>query len=122
MKDKFITILKTLFGMMVSIILLSWAITIVFGEKVSNNDVPDYFLEPEGCVIAKVYVNTDFDLFSKFNYGYITEEDFKSYLDGTLTGILVIRHPYKEDRTTNIQASNIKSMEVGLYKDYRGMD
>lgn len=86
-----------------------------------ENGVPTYFLEPEDHVIAKVYLVQD-GLFSKFHYGYITNEDYQAYLDGTLTGVLIIKHPYEEGREVSQNIDYIKSIVIGKYEDYREYD
>ena len=77
-----------------------------------ENGVPTYFLEPDGYVIAYV------DEISIYNiYGYILEEDYKAYLDGKMDGVLVIKHPYEEGREVYVPYREIKSIEIGVYKD-----
>lgn len=86
-----------------------------------ENGVPTYFLEPEGHVIAEVDILGD-GLFGNFHYGYITNEDYQAYLDGTLTGVLVIKHPYDEGKSVSTSVNLIESIQVGVYEDYRGWD
>lgn len=103
-----------LMTLVVSIMLVSCS-EITYHE----NGVPSYFLEPEGHVIVKIDVLSDDFLIDKYLYGYITNEDYQAYTDGTLTGVLVIKHPYEEDKSVNTHVNLIESMEVGVYEDKR---
>lgn len=88
-------------------------IVMLSGCNQNTNEVPSYFIEPDGYVIATVYV------FSTYFYGYISQEDYQSYLDGTLNKPLVILNPYVEGREVNLSPNAIGSIEIGKYKDYR---
>lgn len=94
-------------------------------REINSEEIPSYFLEPDGYIIAKVTTNTEYEWYGtvhSFDYGYITEEDYQSYLDGTLTGVLVIKHPYEEGKEVAVPVENIKSIVVGVYEDYRNRD
>ena len=84
-----------------------------------DNGVPTYFLEPEGYVIAKVNYNNNNILVSKYSYGYISDEDYQLYIDGTLNGVLVVKHPYEEGKEVSVPIDNIASIEIGIYLDLR---
>ena len=93
-------------------------IMMLSGCNQNTNGIPSYFIEPDGYVIATVY-GTDRGLFSTYFYGYISQEDYQSYLDGTLNKPLVILNPYVEGREVNLSPNTIGSIEIGEYKDYR---
>lgn len=93
-------------------------IVMLSGCNQNTNEVPSYFIEPDGYVIATVY-GTDRGLFSTHSYGYISQEDYQSYLDGTLNKPLVILNPYVEGREVILSPNAIGSIEIGKYKDYR---
>lgn len=92
---------------------------IYFGvEKIEyyDNGVPTYFLEPDGYVIAEVSLDDGF--FGHFLYGYILEEDYQSYLDGTLETLIVL-NPYEEGKHISTTVNKIDFINVGEYEDYR---
>lgn len=86
------------------------------------NGVPTYFLEPEGHIIAKVKVVDDSFWYDRYLYGYITEEDYASYLNGSLNKILIVKNPYEEGKQITTMPQQIISIEVGVYKDLRYED
>lgn len=102
------------------ILLLLWLL-ITTAEEVTyhENGVPTYFLEPEGHVIVYVDVLSDNLLCDRHLYGYITNEDYQMYLNGSLQGILVIMHPYEKGKSITVNVGLIESMKVGVYKDLR---
>ena len=82
-----------------------------------DEEMSNAHLEPEGCIIARVVnVYADDDIY-RFNmrYGYITEEDYCSYLDGETDGFLIIKHPCIEGREYAVPFSEIKSIEINRY-------
>lgn len=84
-----------------------------------EDGVPSYFLEPEGYVIAEVDITS-----KKFSYyyGYISNDSYESYIHGTLTGNLVIKHPYDSDKEVTVDADEIICIKTGTYKDIRYKD
>ena len=90
-------------------------------EKITyhENGVPTYFLEPEGHVIVKINATSDNIFTDRYLYGYITNEEYQAYLDGTLSGMLVIKHPYEEGKCVVTSIKEIESMQVGVYEDKR---
>lgn len=86
-----------------------------------DNGVPTYFLEPEGYIIARVDINSSKDTFltRHYLYGYITKEDYQSYLDGTLTNSLIVKHPYETGKEISTTVDKIQCIEIGIYKDIR---
>ncbi|MDE6433538.1 MAG: hypothetical protein K2L07_04855 [Lachnospiraceae bacterium] len=99
-------------------ILLVIALTGCIQEETYEKGVPTYFLEPEGYIIATVDLN-DGNVFGSFLYGYIAEEDYQSYLEGTLSNSLIVKNPYVEGKETSTSIENINYIEIGVYKDYR---
>lgn len=87
-------------------------------EKKHENGVPAYFLEPDGYVIASVR-SKNATFYYRGKYGYILEKDYKAYLNGKLDGILVIKHPYQKEKETTIPYSEIESININEYIDYR---
>ena len=83
-----------------------------------EDGVPSYFLEPEGYVIAEVDTSKMFSYY----YGYISNDSYESYIHGTLTGNLVIKHPYDSDKEVTVNADEITSIKTGTYKDIRYKD
>lgn len=81
-----------------------------------DNGVPTYFLEPDGYIIAEVELDDGF--FGHFLYGYISEKDYQSYLDGTLETLIVL-NPYANGKQMSTTANKIDFIKVGEYKDYR---
>ena len=84
-----------------------------------DNGVPTYFLEPEGYVIAEI----DYDsggLFYMSAYGYISNEDYESFLNGDLSGTLIVKHPYENNKEVNVPVNRIINIEIGIYQDLRG--
>lgn len=79
------------------------------------NEISSSYLESDGCVLVKVTsVNNSF-LNIDIMYGYITEEDYQSYLDGKIEGILVVKHPFEEGEQVTIPFREIKSIETDVY-------
>lgn len=100
-------------------LLFIFVVAMLSGCGQNTNEVSSYFIEPpDGYVIATVY-GTDRGLFSTYFYGYISQEDYQSYLDGTLNKPLIILNPYVEGREVNLSPNAIGSIEIGEYKDYR---
>lgn len=92
-------------------------------QEISQDEVPSYFLKPDGYVIARVYKDTAYRWYGTtliYDCGYITEEDYQAYLNETLTGILIIKHPYDEGKEVAEPVENIKCIEIGTYEDHRG--
>ena len=87
-------------------------------QETYDNGVPTYFLEPDGYVIAEVDLN-DGEVFGSFLYGYISEDDYQSYLNGTLYNSLVVKNPYEEGKEMSTSVENINYIKIGVYKDYR---
>ena len=119
MKKIVINILKVILkccAVLVCVIVFAWLLEEAFPAGTYHaNGVPTYFLEPEDCVIVKVYTS-DGVIFDVFHYGYITNADYQAYLNGTLNGVLVIQHPYEENRNVVVPVNAIQSMTVGIYK------
>lgn len=88
-------------------------------QEYHENGVPTYFLEPEGYVIAVVDVEDNYILANKRLYGYITEEDYNAWLSGTLNDVLIVKHPYENGKEVSAPISEIKTIEIGIYKDLR---
>ena len=87
-------------------------------QETYSNGVPTYFLEPDGYVIAKVV--TDHNFFETEGvYGYIKDEDYQAYIDGNLTGNLVVKHPYEEEKEIAVSADDIDYINIGIYEDLR---
>lgn len=100
-----------------------WCLYLCFKVDTYKNGVPKYFLEPDGYVIAKIQSEDDLGIIiDTFSYGYIKEEDYEDYINGTLTGNLVIKNPYEEGKQVVKSTDKIISIEVGIYEDYRGQD
>lgn len=107
------------------ILLLLTALTGCGTTQEVKNEIPSYFLEPDGYIIAKVSTSTIYrwgGTAQIFDYGYIKEEDYQAYLDGTLTGVLVIKHPYEEGKEVAEPVENIERIAIGIYEDHRGRD
>ena len=113
---KIIKRIITVFFLLVAI----WCLYCIFNEPTYDNGVPKYFLEPDGYVIAKIRSEYDYHgLLNSFAYGYIKEEDYESYINGKLTGTLVIKNPYEEGKQSVRPVDKITSIEIGVYEDYR---
>ena len=84
-------------------------------QQYHANGVPIYFLEPDGYIIAEI----DTTSFLDRKYGYISNQDYQSYLDGKDDGILVIKHPYEDGKEVSMPYREIKSISIGEYKDLR---
>lgn len=107
---------KIIMVMLLSLIMLTGCSEI----ETHENGVPIYFLEPEGYIIAKVKTRDNSSwLVERFDYGYILEEDYESYLDGNMKGSLVIKHPYEYGKEVSVPYREIMSINIGVYKDYR---
>lgn len=102
---------KVLYGIIITIALLLCCTAC--GIQEVHNGIPDYYLEPEGYVIAEIktekYLNS--------GYGYIKEEDYISFQNGQLTGNLVILNPYEQGKSYTIAANSILGIVVGTYKN-----
>lgn len=83
-----------------------------------SNGIPTFFIEPDEFVIAKIVIRSN-PFFEEFLYGYISKCDYLSYLDGTLCGGVIIRHPYEAGKETIIASRKIQYIEIGWYKDFR---
>lgn len=107
------------FGFIAVLIGLLFALIYFDCEKIEyyENGVPAYFLEPEGYVIADVDLN-DGKLLGHSLYGYISEEDYHAYLDGTLNS-LTVWNPYTEGKCMSTTVDKINFITIGEYKDYR---
>ena len=102
------------------IILMLLFLTILTGCSATyENGVPTYFLEPEGYIIAKVEVSDSNFVVRHYKYGYILEEDYQSYLDGKMDGILVVKHPYENGKEVTTPFREIIGIEIGIYEDKR---
>lgn len=103
------------------IVMLLTLVMLIGCSKVETyeNGVPTYFLEPDGYIIAYVKLNDSNFWQTHFMYGYILEEDYQSYLDGKLDGILIIKNPYENNREISTPFREIMSIEIGRYEDYR---
>lgn len=88
------------------------------GQETYQNGVPTYFLEPEGYIIAKIDLVND-GIFGTFLYGYISKEDYQSYLDGTFSNSLTVKNPYEEGKEISTPIDKINYIKTGVYKDYR---
>lgn len=87
-------------------------------QETYENGVPTYFTEPEGCVIAEISVDSS-SLFETKLYGYITNEDYQAYLNGTLSGVLVVKNPYENGKEVSTPVNKIKFITIGTYMDIR---
>lgn len=103
---------------MILVLIAIFALSVLYGgTKIEEclNEISSSYLEPDGCVLAKVTsVNNSF-LNTDIKYGYITEEDYQSYLDGKTEGILVVKHPFEEGEQVTIPFREIKSIEIDVY-------
>ena len=76
-----------------------------------NKEMLDKFIEPEGYVIAEVTCRN-----FTTGYRYISIEDYQSFINGTLTGSLLILHPTDANKTYAVKVDEIRYIEVGEYK------
>lgn len=100
------------------IILYCFSVTGCEKQETYPNGVPTYFLEPEGYVIAEIR-KTNATLLVSGYYGYISNENYNDYLNGTLSGAVIIKNPYTEGKQIVVYSENIESIEVGGYEDMR---
>ena len=100
------------------ILILIMILSIMFvgcsGETYANG-VPTYFIEPDGYVIAEIKTSSLF----KYYYGYISEDDYNSFLSGYLEGALTVLNPYEDGKSIAVNCNNITSISIGIYKDIR---
>lgn len=91
----------------------------VCGCSSQDDKVPDYFLEPDGYVIATVNYG-DKGLFGySVAYGYILEESYETYLNGELNGVLTILHPWEEGKSVSVSVDRVVLIKTGEYKTKR---
>ena len=84
-------------------------------------EAPDYFLEPEGHIIARIHYKK-YDRIREA-YGYISIEDLNHYQnnpDSKIYQCIKVINPYDEDgKGTVIITKNIITLETGIYVDER---
>lgn len=90
----------------------------VIAEDAHPNGVPIYFLEPEGHIIANVHLKNS-NVLNDELYGYISNEDYEAYMNGTFEGILKINHPYEEGKFVTANIKDIQYIEFNEYLDLR---
>ena len=71
-----------------------------------------------GCSETETYDNGG--LFYRSAYGYIRNEDYKSFLNGNLSGTLTVKHPYENNKEVNVSVNKIINIEIGIYQNLRG--
>lgn len=98
------------------------ALTSCKSDDLNRDGVPDYFLEPDGCVIATIEPTNQFagGFFCKrIYYGYIDKGEYEKFM-ARETDFLCVLHPYEEGKSVYVDRSAIKSISIGDYVDYRG--
>jgi len=80
-----------------------------------QKSVNQSYLEPEHYLIANI--DTDISIHNDYSayYGYIHQDDYNAYQNGTLKGTITIKHPYIENQDITISVNSIKRIQVGIY-------
>lgn len=86
-----------------------------------TTEAPDYFLEPDGYIIARIHYNSYKGI--KKAYGYISEKDYKEYQknpDSKIHQCIKVLNPYDENGKGAVVVTNkIITLETGIYIDLR---
>lgn len=86
-----------------------------------TTEAPDYFLEPDGYIIARIYYNSYKGI--KKAYGYISKKDYKEYQknpDSKIHQCIKVLNPYDENGKGAVVVTNkIITLETGIYIDLR---
>lgn len=84
-------------------------------------EAPDYFLEPDGYIIARIHYNSYKGI--KKAYGYISKKDYKEYQknpDSKIHQCIKVLNPYDENGKGAVVVTNkIITLETGIYIDLR---
>ena len=110
--------MKKIKGIIVVSLLLITLVRCESTQETYSNGVPTYFLEPDGYIIAKVVVDENW-LTRTGAYGYIKDEDYQAYIDGNLTGSLIVKHPYEEGKEIAISIDDIDYINIGIYENLK---
>ena len=84
-------------------------------------EAPDYFLEPEGYTIARIY----YDKYdgTAMAYGYISNKELNQYKknpDSLIHQCIKVLNPYDENgKGTVVITKKIITLETGIYVDMR---
>lgn len=86
-----------------------------------TTEAPDYFLEPDGYIIARIHYNSYKGI--KKAYGYISKKDYKEYQknpDSKIHQCIKVLNPYDENGKGAVVVTNkIITLETGIYIDLR---
>lgn len=84
-------------------------------------EAPDYFLEPDGYIIARIHYNSYKGI--KKAYGYISKKDYNEYQrnpDSKIHQCIKVLNPYdKNGKGTVVVTNKIITLETGIYIDLR---
>lgn len=86
-----------------------------------TTEAQDYFLEPDGYIIARIHYNSYKGI--KKAYGYISKKDYKEYQKNPNSKIhqcIKVLNPYDENGKGIVVVTNkIITLETGIYVDLR---
>ena len=86
-----------------------------------TTEAPDYFLEPDGYIIARIHYNSYKGV--KKAYGYISKKDYREYQknpDSKIHQCIKVLNPYDENgKGTVVVTNKIITLETGIYVDLR---